>query len=461
MFNKHGMKTRDKYPSYRYRIILYSSILILLSSITLHADGASTDESLEKAISELQAGRPFASLNFATKAVDADPRSAMALAVLGLSQLDCGEWEKAGKQLKKARAIDPQLPEIFLGLGKIAAGKTRCDEAISHLRKAVNSKYFKAEAYIALAACFEDKNLHRKATEAMREAAKYMQQFSEIHQKNILNYGQIFSAHTGRTLYKISKSFKSTSIHFTYSNGVFGVPVSANGHRLGRLFIDTGNNGFLIINKKLVKELNLAPTGKIIARSLAGEHFFKSSLLENLVIGELEVRNVPVLIGANTPFNVAGIIGWKLLKNFNISIDFKNFKLYFFNQAYPELQRKIFNKNSTTVCFPFLYLQKMWVTARFGEDFQRAYFFDTGAWPCLLDKKSFNRTITIPKKPPYSFGMGGHAFQTSSIRFIDFSDLYRMGRIYFYGVIGMSLFRDIVVHINPKESMIMVELGKQ
>jgi Tfp pilus assembly protein PilF len=86
------------------------------------------------------AGRPLPALEYADNAVWANPRSAEAMALLGLALLNCGEWEKAESHLKEALSIDPRRPEAHLGLGEIAAGKMSYHDAISHLRQASRSE---------------------------------------------------------------------------------------------------------------------------------------------------------------------------------------------------------------------------------------------------------------------------------------------------------------------------------
>jgi hypothetical protein len=45
----------------------------------------------------------------------------------------------------------------------------------------MRSQRFRGEAYLVLASCLEDENLHREAKEALREASKHMENISEDH----------------------------------------------------------------------------------------------------------------------------------------------------------------------------------------------------------------------------------------------------------------------------------------
>jgi hypothetical protein len=61
------------------------------------------------------------------------------------------------------------------------------------------------------------------------------------------------------------------------------------------------------------------------------------------------------------------------------------------------------------------------------------------------------------KKRPYSFQIGNTTFEAPKVDFFDFSVIHEIGRYYFVGVIGIQLFRNAVVHITPRESLITIE----
>jgi tetratricopeptide (TPR) repeat protein len=418
-----------------------------------------SDDYIEQAIMEIRAGRPRAALKLSEKGLAANPDSAIALAVLGLSQLGCGQWPEAEVWLKQALALDSTLPEAHLGLAEIAYGRMQCDLAIAHSNKAIASHQFKAEAYSVQADCLEEMNLHDQASQAMREAYKWSDHLPEYHRKNIQNWSEIYSSYEGRDLYEIPDDFRSTVIPFKNYLGFALLPVTADGQDLDSVLLDTGFGGSLMISAKDAEKMGLVFSGEHITRTFLGELVLRIALVKSVRLGDLVVHNVPAYVSDDVPGGFGGLIGWQLLKHFNFSIDLTSSQFTIFNREYPNLQKDIFSKDRYLDRIPFLYGPSIRVNACFGDKGPGFFIFDTGARYPSLHVDPSNDTSVVGSESRTSIRIGHLVFDNAKFLYYDLSSIHEIGRYYFDGVIGISIFQNSVLHFNPGESALYLECG--
>ena len=460
-----GMKNSSGGPGWCVKGRIPVLILTCAISIVAFACPAPTasqqrEEHLQKAIDKLLAGNPLPAITDAEKAVEANPRSAEALAILGLSQLKCGGWEKAESLFNESIAIDSLLPEAHLGLGIIAASRMRFRDAIPHLRQATSSQLFPGTAFSALAASLEDLNLHREASHAMHEASKYTDEVPADQLANMSAFADIFAAYDGRSLYRIPENFRSTSVHFDRPENHVTFPVVLNGSKRIDFVFDTGLGGSLMLSRDYAEGLNLAYVGEITSITLYGSVRMKAAILDSLRIGGLVISDVPVLVCENSPFGSIGAIGWKVIQKVNTTIDFEKSQIQFFSQDDAEIHREGVADEEKPECVPFLYLTSMYIIARFGDDLPRAFLFDTGAKASFLHRSSSNGPNGqeyVQPNSSCSIRIGDLTFDLLQTQFIDFSAVHKKGRYYFPGVIGTDILRHSVLHILPRESMLCIE----
>jgi tetratricopeptide (TPR) repeat protein len=447
--------------SLRFLVGLTLTCTISILAVSRPAPAASQEREahLQKAIDELHDGQALPAVVEASEAVEVNPRSAEALAILGLARLKCGEWEKAESRFNEAIAIDGELPEAHLGLGVIAYARMRYRDAIPHLRQATSSHIYPGTAYRALALSLEDLDLHQEASQAMREAGKYKDEIPADLLANVRGFADIFAAHDGRSLYRIPDDFESTSVDFRYSHGDITLPVVLNGTTSCDLIFDTGHGGSLMLGGKCADRLNLKYTGEITTTSMAGGLRLKAAVLDSVRIGELVMRDVPIFVCENYPFPSAGLIGWKLIQRINTTIDFEGRQLRFASQEGSESDAKRIAGEENAACVPFIYLTSMYIIARFGDDSPRAYVFDTGAKGFLLHKSDSRGPEDTRAESSRSVRIGDLSFETPQPEFVDFSAIHKAGRYYFHGVIGADILRHSVLHIFPSESTMCIEKG--
>jgi len=448
-------------PAQRSLVVLslISAISILGISHPVPTASQEREAHLQRAIGELLDGKPLPALAEASQAVEASPRSAEALAVLGLAQLKCGEWEKAESRFNEAIAIDGASPDAHLGLGIIATSKTRYHDAIPHLRQATSSQFFKGTVHRALALTLEELNLHQEASQEMREAGKYKEGTTAEELANARAFADIFAAHDGRSLCRVPRDFSSTSVHFKYSQGHILLPVSVNESPPVDFIHDTGHGGSLMISGDNARGLNLTYVGEITTTSLYGDLRLKAAVVDSIRIGGLVMSDVPVLVCENSPFGSIRVIGWKIIQRLNTSIDFEARQIQLSSLDNPALDYKTIAAKENTECVPFVYLTSMYLIARFGDDVARAFVFDTGAVGSYLHSTDYGPEGK-DENSPCSIRIGDLTFDLPQTQYIDFSAIHERGHYYFPGVIGPNILTRSVVHILPRDAVLCIETQK-
>lgn len=425
------------------------------SSLAVHV----ADDYVEQAITQIRAGKPRAALKLAEMGQAANPDSAIACAILGLSKLGCGQWQEAEVWLKQALALDSTLPEAHLGLAEIAYGKMRYDLAIAHANRAIASQHLKAEAYSVQAASLEEMNLHDQASQAMRKSYKWSDYLPEYYRKNIQNWSEIYSSYEGRNLYEIPNDFTSTVIPFTNYLGFALLPATADGQDLDSVLLDTGFGGSLMISAKDAEKMGLVFSGEHITRTFLGELVLRIALVKSVRLGDLVVHNIPAYVSDDVPGGFRGLIGWQLLKHFNFSIDLTSSRFTIFNREYPNLQKDIFSKDRYLDRIPFLYGPSIRVNACFGDKGPGYFIFDTGARYPSLHVDSSNDTSVVGSESRTSIQIGYLVFNNAKFLYYDLSSIHEIGRYYFDGIIGISIFQNSVLHFCPEESTLYIECG--
>jgi len=441
-------------------LILTCAISILFVAHPVLSASQDGEEHLQKAIDELLDGRPLPAVTDASEAVEVDPQSAEALAILGLSQLKCGEWEKAEVRFSEAMVIDSLSPEAQLGLGAIAISQMRYRDAIPHLRRATSSQLFPGAAYRALASSLEHLNLHQEASHAMREASKYTGELRPDELVNARAFADIFAAYDGRSLYSMPKDFSCTSVQIAYSQDHITVPVVVNGTTRGDFVLDTGHSGSLMLSDEFAKRLDLEYVGEIGAISLDGELRLRAAILDSIEIGGLVMRDVPVFMCEDYPFQSAGLIGWEIIQKVNTTIDFEGLQIRLSSLDKPEWHGERITDEARAECVPFIYMTSMYVIARFGDDLPRAFVFDTGADASCLHRSDSSGGEPTQEGTSSSIRIGDLTLDLPRTEYLDFSAVHRRGRYYFPGVVGLDVLRHSVLHIFPGESMLCIGRDK-
>ena len=127
---------------------------------------------LEKVVFEINNGHPAEALKLSATLAAKNPGHPGILTAHGLALLGCGEFLKAQALFEQAVKLDPGNPDAHLGLGELASGRLRLDEASKHLEVAVDSSYFRLRALQSYAKCLHDLGRHA-ATHSSRSGVPF------------------------------------------------------------------------------------------------------------------------------------------------------------------------------------------------------------------------------------------------------------------------------------------------
>jgi hypothetical protein len=202
----------------------------------------------------------------------------------------------------------------------------------------------------------------------------------------------------------------------------------------------------------------LVYSGELITRTFYGELVIKIAMVKSARLGDLVVNNVPVYV-CDVPGGHSGLIGWQLLKHVNFSIDFTSSRVTIFNRQYPNLQKDTFSKDRYLDRVPFLYVNNIRIVACFGDNEPQYFVFDTGASHSSLHVDPSNDSGVIGSESRTSIRIGHLVFDNAKFLYYDLSGIHEIGRYYFDGIVGISIFQNSVLHFIPEESALYIECG--
>jgi len=122
-----------------------------------------------------EAGRNEEAQAVLRRAVAVNPESGAAQYQLGMLHEDRGEAEQAFAQYRAAAAKRPQIPDLYLRLGRAYMARDDPDRAITTLGLVVElsgvSTYLLPEAYCGLAQAYFSKGMEQEVQDALERAA--------------------------------------------------------------------------------------------------------------------------------------------------------------------------------------------------------------------------------------------------------------------------------------------------
>ena len=434
---------------------------------------ANDQASLEKVVSEINNGHPAAALKISAPLAEKHPQRPEILAAHGLALLDCGEFFKAQALFERAIKRDADHPDARLGLGELAAGRLRLDEASGHLRRAVASSSFKLRALQSYAKCLHDLDRHSEAKTVLDRALAEVDQIPEREKARIVNSIKIFAALGNTLLFQIPDSFKTTSVGFsTHENNII-IPAELNGRESVKFQVDLGMPGGLAISQALAEKLGLKIIGEEMGGNVAREYTMKVGLIDSLRLGDLVVRNVLVHFMPEPKFvgGSDGNLGKVIFQKTNMSIDYPQSRLFLFNRDEPGLQSKRMGPGKVSKAIPFWNKSHILVFAGINDMEPTPMIFDTGASVPVLNLEYYlehidpNAQVPVPKEGqpkalPFtmkSLSIGGFTFKQAFSVAIDLSFLFETGKMHYPGIIGASVLQAATIHFNFADSVMFIE----
>ena len=405
--------------------------------------------------------------------LEKNPKSPEAHALYGIALINCGEYERADTELKRALFLDDDSSDAHLGLGRLAFARGDSESAIRHLYKAASTSHLRFMAYDLLAINLSSVNRHREAKEAMVSAYEKISDLTEEEKAYIKSKIEIFDAFQELKLYQIPDEFQSTTLEFVNSEGHILVPIKVNGQDIGNVHLDTGGSGGLTISAQSADNLDLKIIGQVKGMNVAQELEADVAILDEIQIGELNIKNVPVNLYRGTgKFHggSSGNLGKEVIQRLNMTIDYKNAKLTFFHPEASVLQAEKIEKSNSPVTVPFHRDKFIIIRASINGQDPEPFILDTGAGITVFHSEYYFESINPPADKektakldtPKSFTLdsiqiGGKVYKNIMSIAMDLSQIYKFGKVYYPGIIGNPLFQKSRLHFNFTDSTLVIE----
>ena len=402
-----------------------------------------------------------------------NPKSAEAHALYALALISCGEYEKADAELKLALSLDKESPETHLGLGMMAYAKGDTETAILHLNKAASTSYLPFMTFDLLAINLSSINQHKEAKEVMMRAHNEIPDLTEFEKNYLKNRIKIYGGYQDLNLYQIPDEFQSTTLGFTNSEGHILAPIKVNGLDIGEVHLDTGGSGGLTVAAQTVDNLDLKIIGQVTGANVAQEITADVVMIDEIQIGELIIKNVPVNLyrgGQKFHGGSSGNLGKQVIQRLNLTIDYKNSTLTFFHPNAANLQTAKIDSKNASEKIPFYKDKFIIVRASINNQDPEPFILDTGAGITVFHADYYLESINPPEDKgestkleapkPFtldSIVLGGRAYKNVMSIAMDLSQIYKFGKVYYPGIIGNPIFQKSRLHFDFTNSTLVIE----
>lgn len=245
----------------------------------------------------------------------------------GMGEQTTGDSETADRlfqegQFAEAQAVysrlvkaDPKNFQAMVRLGYLALLENRFKEAEKWLTKAGRIKPEQRQVHLSLAELYQRQDAFRRAATHFRAGGQ------EVMAKKLESFA-------GRVPYQLPKKGFEIGVRFVQTDPLPLVEARVNGSQPVYFLIDTGG-GELILSTDLAKQVGAVEFGGTTGLLAAGPTTLQNGRIDSLILGDLEIRNLPVKIlerrffAAGAPGKtVDGIIGTIVLYHFLATLDY-------------------------------------------------------------------------------------------------------------------------------------------
>jgi hypothetical protein len=165
-----------------------------------------------------------------------------------------------------------------------------------------------------------------------------------------------------------------------------------------KFLFDTGA-AILVIDSTIAKNNNLKIISKQIITGAYGEKVYNIILIDSLTIGDIILKNVVGMVDNLKKFDVDGIIGNDVLKNYVTKIDYDNKKFIFYNQIAE--CKDLYTGKIVFDLVEGLPVTEISIKLKTGEFFTGKVIIDSGASPYfLISSKLTNDNNLLSKFNP-------------------------------------------------------------
>ena len=224
--------------------------------------------------------------------------------------LVAGEFTRAEEAYEHILERDEVNAEALVALGKLALYGNRFEAAEGFLSRAVGVAADPSNALRALAECHYRQDDFENAARRARQAGE------ELRATQLESFA-------GQEPNRILADVEMTSLPFVATDPLPLVRLSVNGSPKALFLIDTGG-GELILNAEFAAQVGARTVGSSEGLFAGGQRLeTHSGRVDSLVLGEFELRDVPVNVNPGIK-GVAGILGTIPLYHFFSTLDYVN-----------------------------------------------------------------------------------------------------------------------------------------
>ena len=221
-----------------------------------------------------------------------------------------GKFPEAEKAYSEVVAVDPKSAPAELRLGQLALYSNRLDDAEKHLRKALELDPSTKKAKSALAEVFHRRDEFEQAAPWYREAG------DEAKAAEMESY-------KGVSPYQIDGP-PVTTVKLVATDPLPVVKVKVNNGEAVDFLIDTGGPE-VVLEKDFAKQMGVQSVATTTGTFAGGQHAEVTHYRASLTLGDLAIKNVPVImlplpeVGGR---KIYGILGTELLYQFLATLDY-------------------------------------------------------------------------------------------------------------------------------------------
>ncbi|MCS6886073.1 MAG: aspartyl protease family protein [Acidobacteriota bacterium] len=331
----------------------------------------------------------------ALKVLEKDPLNARANALVATALLRSGHFGFAYQYLQVALSQPKRDALALASAAEIDLYENRTSEAYDKLRLATYFEPEEADFWLLYARAASRLDYYRDAAEALERFLRYSPKTDKDRRERIEGVIKFYKHLGNSNIYKISG--KAAVVAFNLKGRRPHLEVKVNNRTGVRFVIDTGA-GVTVISETAAKRLGVrevARGGNAYAVGGTGSFPIVYGVIDELVIGEVRIRTVPVYIrqiytSATSPEDtVDGYIGVAVLSNFLTTIDYLENKLVI---------EKRDSKNALTAAdddsvMPFRLTESglISVEVRLEDEASCNFLLDSGASSSVISEEVINK----------------------------------------------------------------------
>jgi hypothetical protein len=398
-----------------YLLGLAASVLVFLGQSASFQRGPSPSSGAADAaeLLSLLRGDSFRAASKVADRMLMDPALDLeARALCGLAVLKAGRIAEAEGILDRVAALRPGCPEAHFGLGRIAQIRNDADGAISHFRRAVESKDFTGEAFRQLWRTAWDRGRVAEIREVQALAAERYARESKPLPSWITNGLSQIEGFSGKQIFRIEGSSERCEVPLveTEPRGrLRKISLELNGRGNYLFDLDSALPEFMTISPLLAEELGLVPVGSAASTGVGTTAIVtRFTMLDEVRLGPLTFHDVPVMVSDVRTLRglKEGLVGTAFLKRFNATIDVEAGTMDLYPLERPDLLAARVDRAAVAADVPLYIFDQTVVEASLAGAPPALYILDSAAATNLVDAPFFGEHIK-PKLDPARIVRGG------------------------------------------------------